>query len=176
MAFGAGNSVIVRERDRDKKTHRRRKGDELRKPENDPNTTSPFDIPGSSGSQVIANDRSTGNLPPSNATSHHKGEVGGWTQILEDWFVRGIRRTGLMVDEVGDDKEYQSQSQSSELSAAPPIVSATSLEHLSQLRPTKAPPDSVVREDNQPLNVGTSVATQDGTLSACSCPYFIPFS
>lgn len=169
MAFGAGNSVIVRERDRDKKTHRRRKGDELRKPENDPNPTPLFDIPGSSGSQVIANDRSTGNLAPSNATSHHKErEAGGWTHILEDWFVRGIRRTGLMVDEVGDDKEYQSsQSQSSELNAAPPFVSATSPEYLSQLRVTKAPSDSAVRKDNQPLNVGTSVAAQGGTLTPC---------
>ncbi|SRR5258708_22286634 len=171
MAFGSGNSVSMREKDKDKKANRRGKGDDPRKLENDPNTTPLIDVPGKPGSAMIEGDHSMGNSVPHNATPHRKErEAGGWTQILEDWFVRGIRRT---VDEVRDDEAYQSQSQFPEWEAAPFTDVETSPESISQRRLARAPSESVAQKLDHSLNLLNSAAVQGSPLSACACPKFI---
>ncbi|KAF8339974.1 uncharacterized protein EI90DRAFT_3038677 [Cantharellus anzutake] len=154
MAFGAGNSLTVREKDKDKKVGRRKRSDDqYKRLENSPDSTLLLDLP---ASPTMSHFPSTGNLPTSSTILHHRErETGGWTQILEDWFVRGIRRSGSMEEENQNGEVPQPLSQPTERTEN---VSADTVAQSASPQLNRSPSDSVPHKHNHPLHLLTSTA------------------
>lgn len=89
MAFGAGYKVL--EKDKEKRAHKKKKGEDDKRSNSSPHETLPL-LPPDPFSPMTSNYSSTSNLE-GGANQHQRHSAphpGGWSSVLEDWFVRGV--------------------------------------------------------------------------------------